>query len=132
MIYIFIAQHLLSQYKMRKNSTAGVLRYNLGTTVDPGLVQQIDAIRGWIPRSRIVEEAIVLYLHHKRGNYGEVIAVEEAQQKGDRGLVHQAEPPTTTSTFKTPTVSGTTTRSPSTATIGAPSTATGVPSALDR
>jgi hypothetical protein len=38
------------------------LKFTLGSTIDPDVIRQIDAVRGEVPRSRVVERALKQYL----------------------------------------------------------------------
>jgi len=43
----------------------GQQKYMLGASVEPELVKQIDALRGEVPRSRVVERALNHYLEEQ-------------------------------------------------------------------
>jgi hypothetical protein len=51
-------------------------KYTLGATVEPKLVQEIDAIRGEVPRSRVIERALNEYLARQKSAIAEESAAE--------------------------------------------------------
>ena len=61
---------------------------NLGTSVKPQLLQEVDSIRGEVPASRIVERALRRFLLDVKTGKVEVLTLEGEDQEGKgRGVL---------------------------------------------
>ena len=57
-------------------------KYYLGATVDPETVKRIDRMRGEIPRSRVVERALLQFL--ERGEKNNLVVTKTQGERTDQ------------------------------------------------